>query len=332
MISSSTVTKAIIHQSELEFIKKWILDYPDLETGGDFFGYWTSEGIPVIEFVIGPGKAARRTSTSFYQDIDYLRTWGNVVNSLDNGLRHIGAWHSHHTLSLSHPSGGDVNTMRNALRSQSLNKFLISIGNINADSSVTLNGFLFVKDLPQDYLLCAWEIKEGTSPLRDRLNKDPELASFESVNPQKPIPPIEDRDIAPSKPGTFPQDKSRTDSVEKPVLNNAFWSTPAGKQLLKNSYETISKWQFVRNCEMLQLADRRLAISFLYIGRQVKIIFPNGYPNEHPQVTMEELVDGFNLFKGFFNANKKVDRRLQEIIYAAGIVKDHEAVVIQHLS
>ncbi len=37
-------TKALIPRGELEFIKKWILDYPDLETG-DFSGYWTSEGI-----------------------------------------------------------------------------------------------------------------------------------------------------------------------------------------------------------------------------------------------------------------------------------------------
>ena len=37
--------KASIYNSELEFISKCVLDYENLETGGDLFGYWDKNEI-----------------------------------------------------------------------------------------------------------------------------------------------------------------------------------------------------------------------------------------------------------------------------------------------
>src|ERR1035437_2290375 len=162
--------KAIIYQSELDFMSRCVIDYPNLETGGDFFGFWTKEGHPVVQFVIGPGKGTTRTSTSFYQDIEYLKECGKFLNG-KYGLEHIGGWHSHHRLALAHPSGGDVNTMRNALRNGNIERFLISICNIESESDVTINGFLFSRENPKDYNFCKWHILDEKSPIRETINK-----------------------------------------------------------------------------------------------------------------------------------------------------------------
>lgn len=36
----------VVFQSELDYLSRFILDYPDIETGGQLFGYWTSMGEP----------------------------------------------------------------------------------------------------------------------------------------------------------------------------------------------------------------------------------------------------------------------------------------------
>ena len=95
MSETNSRNKAIIYQSELDLISRFVMDYPDIETGGDLFGFWTKEGNPVVQYVIGPGKNTTRTAHSFYQDIDYLKKCGNFLNSRF-GLEHIGGWHSHH--------------------------------------------------------------------------------------------------------------------------------------------------------------------------------------------------------------------------------------------
>src|SRR5882724_11160421 len=138
-----------IYQGELQFISECVLQYPDLETGGDFFGFWSKDGNPVIQYVIGPGDQTTRTGASFFQDIEYLRTCGEALNRLF-GLEHIGAWHSHHQLGLLQPSAGDVRTMTNALNQQT-SRFLISICNIEDSSSVSVGCFLFNRDSGADF-------------------------------------------------------------------------------------------------------------------------------------------------------------------------------------
>src|SRR4051812_13795577 len=102
--------KAVIYESELEFIANCVMDYPDIETGGDLFGFWTHSGYPSIQYIIGPGPKSNRTSTAFYQDKDYLIEMGRLLRE-KFGLQHIGEWHSHHQMNLNHPSSGDKRTI-----------------------------------------------------------------------------------------------------------------------------------------------------------------------------------------------------------------------------
>jgi len=102
--------KVLIYKSEYRQIQAWTAKFPNRETGGDLFGLWLDERTAVVQLVLGPGKNCRRTSVSFYQDVEYLERVGNQLTTKE-GLCHIGEWHSHHTLGLTRPSGGDENTV-----------------------------------------------------------------------------------------------------------------------------------------------------------------------------------------------------------------------------
>ena len=46
---------AIIYKSELDYISRCILDNTNIETGGQLFGFWTADNVPVVLYAIGPG-------------------------------------------------------------------------------------------------------------------------------------------------------------------------------------------------------------------------------------------------------------------------------------
>jgi hypothetical protein len=65
-----------IYEQEFDFLKWLVLRKPGIETGGDLFGLWQDEGTAVVQFILGPGKGCSRTTTSFHQDVAYLREVG----------------------------------------------------------------------------------------------------------------------------------------------------------------------------------------------------------------------------------------------------------------
>ena len=79
--SGEPTSTAIIYQGELDFISRCILDYPNIETGGQLFGFWTASGVPVVLYAIGPGPNANHQVAFFNQDIDYLTKVGHVLAS-----------------------------------------------------------------------------------------------------------------------------------------------------------------------------------------------------------------------------------------------------------
>lgn len=166
----------ITYQSELDALSRYILDYPQIETGGQLFGFWTAGGVPVVLFALGPGARANHQVTFFNQEIAYLEHVGErLIARL--GLQHIGEWHSHHQLGLSVPSGHDVTTMVRSIRRRNLGRFLLAIGNCRAGRS-TINAYPFTQSAGAAYATAAWEVKPGLSPFRAAIEGDVALAAM----------------------------------------------------------------------------------------------------------------------------------------------------------
>ncbi len=161
--------KAIIYKSELDFISRCILDYKNIETGGELFGFWTQMGTPVVMYAVGPGPKAKHHPTSFIQDSDYV---DNIEVELCNrtGLQHIGQWHSHHQLSLAHPSGGDVASMQRGVGLPGFPRMLLCIGNCTT-STTTINAFNFHENTPGQYVHAIWDVVAIDSPFRIMINE-----------------------------------------------------------------------------------------------------------------------------------------------------------------
>lgn len=161
---------AIIYRSEIDFISRCILDYPNIETGGQLFGFWTSDGTPVVAYVIGPGTNAQHHQTSFVQDQNYPDIVGRELHRRYR-LQHIGEWHSHHQLDLARPSGGDVNAFVFGLRNPRFPRLLMCIGNCTPQKT-TVNAFNFHKNDPHNYVHARWDVVEHESPYRSIADHD----------------------------------------------------------------------------------------------------------------------------------------------------------------
>ena len=176
---------AVIYKSELDYISRCILDYTNIETGGQLFGFWSAAGTPVVVFAIGPGAHANHQPAFFNQDLEYLTRLGRIL--VDKyGLQHMGEWHSHHRLGLAHPSGHDAETMVTSIRRGGLGRFLLCIGNCDGVSSV-LNAFTFTQSAGYDYRHAAWRVIDVESPFRTVISGDADVARI-LRDPHTPAP------------------------------------------------------------------------------------------------------------------------------------------------
>lgn len=265
---------AMIYRSEFDYISRCILDYKNIETGGQLFGYWTSTGIPVVLYAIGPGRNANHQETFFNQDLDYLLDVGNFLLE-KYGLQHIGEWHSHHQLGLAHPSGHDDSTMVNNIQRSHLRRFLLCIGNCTNRAS-SLNAFNFHEDHGYDYVKARWSIKECESPYRALVDQDlkdvlihpvTEVASHGDVFALKPA--VESRVV--------------TEYEEGYWLNN-----PEGKKAL------VEINQFLKNCA----GERSVSVTLdekrhvrITMG-EIELYFPEGFPQKPVEIAIAGVTAG----------------------------------------
>ena len=135
--------KALIYADEAQRIARFVREYPNIETGGDLFGYWTHSGAPVVSYAIGPGCASRHYPTSFYQDADWLHDVGTRLYD-QHGLQHVGEWHSHHLLGANRPSDGDIRTVVRGMAAKGWQRFLLMIATLEPrpNSPVLQNYYL----------------------------------------------------------------------------------------------------------------------------------------------------------------------------------------------
>jgi hypothetical protein len=131
-----------MYAKEYEYLTWLVLQFQATETGGDLFGVWQDERTAVVQFVLGPGKECRRTTTSFFQDVTYLDNVGRDFTT-NEGICNIGEWHSHHRIGLAYPSSGDQNTVWGNMGEVGGGRFLVFIANIQYVNSVKVGCFMF---------------------------------------------------------------------------------------------------------------------------------------------------------------------------------------------
>ena len=182
-----------IYVSEYKQICAWVFKNQDLETGGDLFGLWYDDYTAVVQFVLGPGTNCQRTTTSFFQDVEYLEKVGSHLTGKE-GLCHIGEWHSHHKIGLKQPSNGDKRTVWTNMPKYGLSRFLLFIANFETHEStydsVSVGCFLFKESKTSHRKLFSGRFKllPTESPFRSKCVRNPSLIEgAEGLNENKEI-------------------------------------------------------------------------------------------------------------------------------------------------
>ena len=264
----------LIYENELSMMARFVSDYPNIETGGDLFGFWTHSGSPVIEYVLGAGRTAEHQTAAFYQEASFLKAAGAALRDL-HGLQHIGTWHSHHRIGLTKPSGGDSNTMQRALDNNHFNAWLLTICNF-ADNSdrVEMRGYLYHAGGGGEHQQLTWLVLPGSSPVRTAMEsvKDFPRADPRTVTAEyQPIPST-----------TFAEMTSPSIPKSPDFPSFSFMATPEGKAEFYRLFADLSNIE--RNVEILQREDGRVSLSFQRDGYVFAIVFPHSYPVVKPSV------------------------------------------------
>lgn len=275
-------SKALIYKSELDYISRCVLDYPNIETGGDLFGFWTHSGYPVIQYVIGPGPNANHQSTFFNQDGNYLSEIGNKLRE-SHGLQHIGEWHSHHQLGLAEPSGHDISTVCKAIAQYNLSNFFLVITNIR-DNSSSVNGFMFNKEKGRDFDYAGWVILENHSPIRQDFDLKYQDLVYQPRTKEASL-----LDLS----------KATLNNLEffKPEYSSEYWLSEKSNHLvLKGIIEALGR--FVANVQVFQRNDdKTIYLEFQKDNNEYVIIFPIDFPKTNLIIldkTENKSIEGVN--------------------------------------
>lgn len=267
-----------IFSTEFEYISKCVLEYQNLETGGDLFGRWIDSSKSSIDYVLGPGPNVKRTSTSFYQDRNFLVSGGNTLIN-NYGLYHVGEWHSHHKLGLREPSSGDVNTIKLAFENPKykLNKFLLIICTIE-ENGVALNPYIFYKESEESTKIalakCDLKVRKDTNSLRNDFDKNYSGFLYIPQNWQGE----EEESIK-------NEEKQNTENIIN-FPKDSWLNKKNGKNYLQSICLNLNK-----NSDGLKIFPNQEGSVYIeiYIENQIFIInFPVDFPKNRPIVTLKE--------------------------------------------
>jgi hypothetical protein len=265
--STEIPDRVIIYKGELEYISRCILDYPNIETGGNLFGFYTTFHIPVIHYVLGPGKNSEHNPTHFRQDESFFNINADMLIN-EHALHHIGTWHSHHKLGIDHPSGGDVDSIIYGMKEDGLEAFLLVIGIIDKKGT-SANAYSFSLQ-NKNYSHSRWVVLNDESPIRQQFDKKHEdiiyvpRAGNAMMHQIKSVPLYGEaaKEISYSK-GYWLNDKVNKAELQKII------------SYLKKDFSNVSMY--------LQDEDKTLKIK-IKDKKNYEIVFPNAFPKVPPVI------------------------------------------------
>jgi hypothetical protein len=258
--------EVIIYKGELEYIFRYILDYPNIETGGDLFGVYTTSRVPFIRYVLGPGKDAQHNPAHFRQDETFFNRNADMLIK-EHNLYHIGTWHSHHSLGIDHPSGGDNQSMFYGMEADGLESFLLVIGTIDDRKSPCAKAYSFSLSR-RKYSPSQWVVLNEESPIRQQFDKKhrdiiclPHTAG--DITYQIESIPLYDEAAKKVYPQGYWLNEQSNNAEVKRIIN-----------YLKQKYKKVSLY--------LQAEDKILEIIIEDI--KCEILFPKAFPNVPPVI------------------------------------------------
>ncbi len=304
---------ALIYEGELAMMARFVSDYPDIETGGDLFGFWTHSGSPVIEYVLGPGAGAQHEHAAFYQESSYLLEVGSRLHEL-HGLQHIGTWHSHHRLELSQPSHGDSLTMQRAVEKHGFHSWLLTICTFaEAADTVEMHGYLYRAGGGGTYQQTTWLLLPGSSPIR---------AALEATGDVPFVAPRTETAAFEAIPGSsFAASAAVGPSGTPAFPSTSFMSTTEGRNEFHLFFERLSAVE--QNVEILQREDGRVSLCLERDGYIFDVVFPHSYPVLNPVIEYQPMhvppgqEDAWNMPRTLYTTIERTDDaslRVQELI------------------
>ncbi len=259
--------RVIIYKSELEYISRCILDYPNIETGGNLFGFYTPFHIPIIQYVLGPGRNADHNPTHFKQDEVFFDTNADMLIK-EHALHHIGTWHSHHKLSIDYPSGGDEHSILHGMINDGIDSFLLIIGNIHKNAT-SAKAYSFSLNT-QHYRHIPWVVLDEESPIRLQFDKKHNDIIYIPCNETAVIYKTE----------TIPLFGKETKRI---VYPKGYWLNDEENKIeLKKilSYLTMNSYEYSLFCRE---EDHTLKI-LIKNNINLEIIFPLQFPKKAPEI------------------------------------------------
>ena len=185
----------IIFESEIASMAAQADLWDNLETGGELYGFLSHDGNLIIMLATHPGENAIHCVTSFQQDILFFKRTSKKLHC-KHGLQLLGNFHSHHNLCLKNLSGLDIQNLNTIARKnnfsilcQLLLTFETGAEKKNCYSStknhathrnqfVQVRSYYYPDAINGDPVKCPIRILPGISPIRQAIEKDPDLAEI----------------------------------------------------------------------------------------------------------------------------------------------------------
>ena len=258
-------SKIIIYKSELDYLSKCILEYPNIETGGNLFGFWTPLGVPIVHYVVGPGPRAVHNVTHFRQDFEFLERNADFLVA-EHALHHIGSWHSHHSLGLTTPSGGDSASTLEGMAECRLKSFLLVIGNCRGGLSAVRPYRYHINGQCE---LLRWVVLDGVSPVRK---------PYDAAHPDNVYHPRGTANMDGLDTCSLIDSPARETKVTYP---DNYWLYDAGNKKELAAIVAFLKAKF-DNVRIYQLDDRTIELQITQGINILKINFDANFPRTAP--------------------------------------------------
>lgn len=169
MSRSTTNARVYIYASEYKMIYAAAREFINDETGGDLYGTFTHGDMPIIWLASGPGPRVKRNRVHFEQDTSFTTTWQRQLMQAF-GVQYIGSWHSHHSLSLREPSGGDREAARTYALNHNRRRTLEIIVTHERNNDTTLWFYYYPDAARESWQRAEQVLLPGVSPLRLQLD------------------------------------------------------------------------------------------------------------------------------------------------------------------